>query len=130
MNGWSNSEVEVNLKPFHTRKLELSAHQGCVLWGIRVIIPVKLQKRVLDEIHEGHMGIVKMKAIGRSFVWWPGIDVDLESLAKQCQGCLMHKSNPNAAPVHPQYIPGNGHSAHDNVYMQILQDYLRAQCFC
>ena len=27
MNGWINSEVEVNLKPFDTRKLELSAHQ-------------------------------------------------------------------------------------------------------
>ena len=28
-----------NLGPFKTRKDELNIEQGCVLWGIRVIVP-------------------------------------------------------------------------------------------
>ena len=29
--------------------------------GIRVIIPIKLRNKVLDELHVGHIGIVKLK---------------------------------------------------------------------
>ena len=30
-----------------------------ILWGIRVFIPSKLQKRVLAELHQGHPGVIK-----------------------------------------------------------------------
>ena len=33
------------------------------MWGIRVIIPVKLRNKLLDELHVGHIGIVKMKEL-------------------------------------------------------------------
>ena len=100
VNGWPSTE-KVNLEPFFNRKLELSVHQGCILWGVRVVLPEKLRKHVLQEIHDGHMGIVKMKALRRSFVWWPGIDAKLAALAKHCEGCSLHKPSPSAAPVHP-----------------------------
>ncbi len=70
MEGWP-SEVSENLKVFHAKHDELSAEQGCVLWGTRVIVPFKLQKSVLCEVHSGHPGIVKMKALARKYVWWP-----------------------------------------------------------
>ena len=37
------------------------------MWSIRVIIPIKLRNKVLDELHVGHIGIVKMKELSRSF---------------------------------------------------------------
>ena len=33
-----------------------------LLWGIYVIVSEKLQKRVLDELHKDHLGIVRMKS--------------------------------------------------------------------
>ena len=42
LNGWTNNSLEnVELKPFITRKNELAAVRGCILWGSRVIIPKK-----------------------------------------------------------------------------------------
>ena len=41
----------------------------CLLWGIRVIVPKKLQEDVLKELHRDHQGIARMKANARSYVW-------------------------------------------------------------
>ena len=39
------------------------------MWVIKVIVPDKLQGRVLGELHTGHTGIVQMKALARARVW-------------------------------------------------------------
>eukprot|EP00079_Xenopus_tropicalis_P035743 XP_017949514.1 PREDICTED: uncharacterized protein K02A2.6-like [Xenopus tropicalis] len=91
---------KASLIPYYSRRHELTIHEGCVMWGVRVIIPKKLQSRVLDELHEGHLGIVKMKSLARSFVWWPGIYQQIEQLANKCHGCQQVQSMPQPAPVH------------------------------
>ncbi|XP_052281334.1 uncharacterized protein K02A2.6-like [Dreissena polymorpha] len=101
MNGWPRDDDATEVAAFRNRRNELSVHQGCLLWGLRFVLPEKLRKRVLYESHEGHLGIVKMSAVSRSFVLWPGIDADLENLAKQCEGCQLYKASPSASPVHP-----------------------------
>lgn len=88
-------------KPYYERRNELMVHQGCILWGIRVVIPNKLQDRVLEELHDGHLGVVKMKALARSYVWWPNISGQPEELAKGCDGCQLNQRMPTKAPLHP-----------------------------
>lgn len=45
---------------------EFSLENGCVFKGIRVMIPKTLRKRIMEELHVGHSGIVRMKALARS----------------------------------------------------------------
>ncbi|GFU56607.1 integrase_H2C2 domain-containing protein [Trichonephila clavipes] len=52
------------------------------------------RKNVLEELHAGHLGIVKMKAIARSFVYWKNIDNDIEEAAKNCVDCARYKADP------------------------------------
>ena len=42
-----------------------------------------------------------MKSFARSRVWWPGIDKDLESLAKKCEGWQQSRNMPPGAPLIP-----------------------------
>ena len=102
--GWPDN-IPDNLKPFFTRRMELSEEGCCLFWGIGVIVPEKLQAAVLALVHEGHVGMVRMKSIARSDVWWPGIDCDLENLGKSCQACLEVQKNPAVAPLHPWVWP-------------------------
>ncbi len=67
--GWKPVNTKA-LEPFYRLKEEITDQDRCLMWGSRVIIPPELQKRVLDELHEGHLGIVKMKVLARSYMWW------------------------------------------------------------
>lgn len=84
--GWPMKFLDP-VKPYFSRRDEFSIEEGCVLWGVRVIVPKKLQSEVLNMLHEGHVGIVKMKMIGCSYVWWPGLDKAIEQLVKSCKSC-------------------------------------------
>jgi hypothetical protein len=39
------------LKPFYSRRNEITLYQGCLLWGISVIVPVKLRTQILNPLH-------------------------------------------------------------------------------
>ena len=89
------------LRPFWLHASELSVENDIVLWGVRVVIPTKLRSKVLNELHENHPGISKMKALARSHVWWPKIDNDIENLVSACVACQSVKSAPPLTPLQP-----------------------------
>ncbi|KAK0055996.1 DDE-type integrase/transposase/recombinase [Biomphalaria pfeifferi] len=89
------------IEPFFSRRHELMVQQGWLLWRYRIIIPKKLCSQLLDTLHIGHLGIVKMKNVARMYFWWPGLDKDIESTTKSCEGCSYHQPDPQKAPLHP-----------------------------
>ena len=93
------------LKPFYMRRNELLVQNGCLMFGIRVIIPIKLRNKVLDELHVGHIGIVKIKELSRSFFWWPKLNNDMKQLVIKCSGCHVNQKAPPKASLHPWEWP-------------------------
>ncbi|XP_029141278.1 uncharacterized protein K02A2.6-like, partial [Protobothrops mucrosquamatus] len=71
-----------------------------LLWGSRVVIPALLRARILISLHEGHPGIVRMKALARSHLWWPRIDRAIESQVHGCHACQQSRPEMPQAPVH------------------------------
>ena len=92
-------------KPYKSRVTELTTESGCLLWGSRVVVPESLRDKILMELHEVHPGMTRMKALARSYVWWPVLDADIESTVRRCQTCQMNQSKPAAAPVHAWEFP-------------------------
>ena len=102
--GWEKTD-QPDLAPYQQRQTELSLHDGCVLWGSRVVVPPPGRERILDELHDGHPGISRMKSLARSFVWWPGLDKSLEQKVKTCDACQRSRNLPAAAPIQPWEWP-------------------------
>lgn len=55
--------------PVFSRRTELSVQSGCLLWGRRVIIPLSLRNPILQHLHAGRSGIVRMKEMAGSYFW-------------------------------------------------------------
>ena len=52
-----------------------------------------------------HPGIVRMKELARSFVWWPNCDKDIEITVRNCSKCQQVKSPPAVNPLTPWSWP-------------------------
>ena len=81
--GWPAS-VDDSLKPYSSKRQELTIERDCVMWRIRVIIPTKLQPQVLQELHSDPPGISRPRSLARSYIWWPGLDKDVREVVKSC----------------------------------------------
>ena len=107
--GWNetDSNIDHNFLPYFQRKEELCVEEDCIMWGMRLVIPKKLQQKVVQILHTGHLGIVKMKGLARSKVWWPGCDKDIEEAVKGCGKCKENQNEPPKAFLHPLEYANN-----------------------
>ncbi|XP_055716586.1 uncharacterized protein K02A2.6-like isoform X1 [Phlebotomus papatasi] len=102
--GWKvNQKLSPEMKYFFRLRQSLSSEDGLLFYGARVVIPSKLQRKMLEYLHEGHLGIVQMKALARSYVWWKHIDKDIENWVKECPQCS--QKNPSKVKVNVPWVP-------------------------
>ena len=55
--GWPETVTD-DLKPYWLKCTEISVEDDCLMYGIRIIVPSKLQEPVLQELHQTHLGMV------------------------------------------------------------------------
>ncbi|XP_061396205.1 uncharacterized protein K02A2.6-like [Musca vetustissima] len=78
---------------------------GCLTFEHRVVVPSVLREKILKDLHAAHLGIVKMKGMARSFVYWPLIDRDIGKVAKACNACAMIANKPTKFGEHHWEYP-------------------------
>ena len=108
--GWPNTAGKEEVKPYWNRRLELSTLNGCILWGNRVVIPPPARETLLTELHSGHPGNTRMKAVARGLLWWPLIDTAIEGAVNTCPSCQQVKPLPPVAPLRPWAWPSRAWS--------------------
>uniref|UniRef100_A0A914XSI1 RNA-directed DNA polymerase n=1 Tax=Plectus sambesii TaxID=2011161 RepID=A0A914XSI1_9BILA len=96
---WPISIQGSPLWTFHNRRARLSIVNDCLMFADRVVIPKKLQKHVLRQLHAGHPGTVQMKMLARSHVYWPNIDTNIDQLVKSCPNCASVAKSLLKAPL-------------------------------
>lgn len=102
--GWPK-QPDDQLRPYWSHRHEFTIEQECLLWGIRALIPKKLQSQLLAELHRDHTGISRMKAVARGYFWWPGLDQEIADMVAECQTCLAVKHSPTTSILHPWEWP-------------------------
>ena len=96
-----------------------SGQQGVVLHLARLAsVYLRRPATLLEEAHRtvcggglsivvkySHSGMVRMKAVARSYFWWPRLDQDIECLVKTCNAYNQIKSNPLPVTLHAWVWP-------------------------
>ena len=88
-----------SLKPYFQCKKVLSVEQGCVFWGLRVVVVECYQAQSPNELYEQHHRTCRMKSSARSYLWWPGLDSDVESFVQSCDVCQTMKNCSNCSTI-------------------------------
>lgn len=86
MSHWPD-KVPNDILSYKLKRNSLSSESNCLFYGDRIIVPASLQQKILTSLHTNHSGMVKMKMLARSYVWWSGIDSDIEEFVKKCFNC-------------------------------------------
>lgn len=84
---WPTNITDNLLKILFNRRESICEMEGCLLFKDRVIVPLSLQTKILHQLHIAHPGIVCMKALARSYVYWPNIDRDIADFVQKCSRC-------------------------------------------
>ncbi|XP_046868366.1 uncharacterized protein K02A2.6-like [Drosophila willistoni] len=102
LRGWPDMKLEQsdNAYPYFCRREQLSTNRGVLIWGNRAVVPPKSRETIVAALHAAHPGIVKIKALARSYVWWPNIDAEIELIVKKCIPCKQNRNYHSEAPVH------------------------------
>ena len=98
----------------HQRKEDITLEAGVLQWSLRVIIPQKFRKQLLNEFHEKHLGTNKTKATARCYVYWPKIDNDIESMIKTA------KTVPRIRTIQLHFSCELFHHTHENEFILTL----------
>ena len=87
--GWpcDHRMLPQELHAFWNYREDLSMEIRLITKGVRLMIPSTLRRKVLEQIHEGHLGIEKCMLKARDSVFWPGISNDIREAVEKCGIC-------------------------------------------
>lgn len=88
-----------NVQKFFDFKNELLIAHDALIYRDRIVVPPCYRKRVLASLHQAHPGICRMKALARCYVFWPGIDSDIQTLVANCAPCQQAQKAPIKVPL-------------------------------
>uniref|UniRef100_A0A1I8HKK7 CCHC-type domain-containing protein n=3 Tax=Macrostomum lignano TaxID=282301 RepID=A0A1I8HKK7_9PLAT len=102
---WSLESAET--RSLHALRNELSAADGVLLRGQRIVVPMALRRLVLDLAHRGHQCLRKTVDRLSTKVWWPRMQTEAELFVRACRACAAtsHAADVTAAPLKPTPIP-------------------------
>ena len=61
--------------------------------------------QVMEELHEAHLGVSRIKSFARSLGWWPGMGHAIEGKVKAFLQSRSNQKLPGAAPLDPWKWP-------------------------
>ena len=95
------------LSRYEQIKEQLTCTDTFLLRSNRLVVPATLQERIVDIAHEGHLGIVKTKALLREKVWFPYMDKMVEMKIKTCLPCQVVTPVFTREPLQMSILPDN-----------------------
>ena len=84
---------------------ELSIADELILKRTHIVILNQCKDELLAQLHEGHFGIDCTKLRAHEYVYWPGINKDIENMVKTCNTLQDTSQRNSKDPVIPREVP-------------------------
>ena len=81
------SQLPHECQRFWSIRSQLAIDDNLIVYGCRLLIPAKMRRDILLQLHESHQGSVRTKQRARLTVYWPGIDNDIDNIILACKDC-------------------------------------------
>ena len=129
--GWPNDHrmLPQELHTFWNYREDLSMENGLITKGARLLIPSTLRKKVLEQIHDGHLGMEKCMLKARDSVFWPGISNDIRKTVEKCGICQASSraakpvGNVSDVPPHAWHTLGTDLFYWNKIDYLVIRDY-------
>ena len=114
---------------FWNYREDLSMENGLITKGARLVIPSTLRSKVLEQIHEGHLGIEKCMLKARDSVSWPGISNNIRETVEKCGICQASSraakpvGNVSDVPAHTWHTLGTDLFYWNKIDYLVIGDY-------
>ena len=107
VSGWpeSKNEVPFQLRGYFPMRDELSVQDELLFKGERIIIPATLRRKMLNKIHQSHMGREGCLRRAREAIYWPGMNSDVVQLVDRCQVCQSLPDKQQKETLNPHDVP-------------------------
>ena len=107
LEGWPSNKQETPLctREYWAYRDELSAHNGLIFRGTRVIMPESLRSDMLRLAHRPHLGIENTLNVFRDIMYWPGLQKDVTQLLSSCPVCNELKPSQTKEPMMSYPVP-------------------------
>ena len=129
--GWPNDcrILPQELHMFWNYREDLSMENRLITKGARLLIPSTLRRKVLEQIHNGHLGIEKCMLKARDSVFWPGISTDICETVEKCGICQASSKaakpvgNVSDVPLHAWHTLGTNLFYWNKIDCLVIGDY-------
>lgn len=130
--GWPDkNKIPFHLRHFIKLKDDLLVCDDLLFLGNKLVVPKKLQLFMLQKLHEGHIGMDKVKSRARQVFYWQHMSLDIENFTKKCKVCekfarknIKEPLKPYKLPDRPwQRISADIFSYSDHVYLVVYDAY-------
>jgi hypothetical protein len=103
---WSHkSQLPASLRPYWNVRDELYEANGFLYVGERLVIPAPARRKVLEMLHDGHLGINKCRERARRTVYWPGLHGDVMVKVSSCSTCALFANRQAREPLISHEVP-------------------------
>ena len=78
---------------------------GLILKEYRIVAPQTLRQKVKTLLHNGHLGIAKIKNRIREVMFWPEMNKDIDNTVRTCEICKQYRKKQRDETFTPHEIP-------------------------
>jgi hypothetical protein len=78
---------------------EITAQDGILFKGMRVIVPNSLRAQIVDRAHSSHLGMEAGVRRARNVLFWLGMAADIKNKVSSCEICSEYQIKQQREPL-------------------------------